>query len=183
MPITRFVQPCSSDLQRFQHGLSSARPGSVPISAREGNVVPWTIGNQHSTAASGPDKGQQDSQSFYSIPSQFQGHLSQRFDSFPLQLFLFPMAVGALPPPMAQFRAELPELHIPNAPPALQGKEQLLLPSETLHCWELSCRKLVSCMVQAVSACKAKGAIFANRFCISYSIFIVLWLRFICMVF
>lgn len=145
--------------------------------------MPWTIGNQHGTAATGPDKGQQDSQSFYSIPSQFQGHLSQHFDSFPLQLFLFPMAVGALPPPMAQFRAELPELHIPSAAPALQGKEQLLFPSEILHCLELSCRKLVSCMVQAVSACKGKGTIFANGFHISYSILIVIWLRFICMVF
>lgn len=142
--------------------------------------MPRTIGNQHSTSAAHPDKGQQHSQSLYSNPSQFQGHLNQHFDSFPLQMFLFPMAVGALPPPMAQFRGQLPEFHGPNAPPALQGKEQLLLPSEpngALSCWDLSCQKFVSCMVQAVSACKGKGTIFANRFHISYIQFSLLFGR------
>lgn len=117
----------------------------MPSSAREGNIVPWTIRNQHGSTATRPDKGHY-SQSVYSNPSQFHGHLNQHFAFFPLQMFLFSMAVGALPPPVAQFRAERPELHISNAPPVLQGKEQLLFPSEPnepLHFWELSCWKFV----------------------------------------
>lgn len=133
-------------------------PTKVLAEAAAGSALP---GREHCAPTVG---NQPDSQSLHSNPSQPQGHLNQHWDSFPLQMFLFLMA---LPPPMAQLRAELPELHVPNAPPVSQGKAQLLFPSEpkeTLHCWELSCWKFVSCMFQAVSACKGKGTVFANRF-------------------
>lgn len=103
------------------------------------------------------------------------------FDSFPLQMFLFPLAVGALPPPMASselscqsFTSQM-HLHsyrVKNSSYSFWTKwNSALLGTELLK------------ICQAVSACKGKGTIFANRFHIIYSVFTVIWLKFIHMVF
>lgn len=119
---------------RFQHGLSSARPGTVPSSAREGNIEPgkWAQHRCHSRRSRAAAQAEP-----VAKPCPASG-------SSEPALPLAPTANVSVPdgPPTSHGPVQgwAPELHVPKAPPALQGKEQLWFPSEpnvALHCWEL----------------------------------------------
>lgn len=174
-----------SDLQRLQHGSALAGRGQCSaVSSEGGEHRALTIGNQRGTTAARPDNSSRT--------------VKARIQTLPSLRVIWTSTVtpshykcfcswwpSHLPWPSSELSCQsfMSQMH---PPPVSQGEQQLLFPSEPkeiLHCWELSCWKIVSCMFQAVSACKGKGTIFANRFHITYSVFIIIWLKFICMVF